>query len=501
MRERITYMTSPMSYFTRWPIATRILSSVLEDQGFNIDFFDAGLLCGSKSINEFRSNINNKPEFTEPKTGHDVLTKNLLGGGGSFFSKFSNFYVGAGMLDEFILNSIKTETVFYSAPFAQDFRIIKILLDNGKRVMMGGTVTSIYGIDEIRNIFQKIGMKPEHEKRLCVIQGYVDKSTPLKQIYEKWEDHVITENNYKTMWDCTTDWSLKNKRIYKSMYNTNVSFLMNSECWWGKCKFCTFHYLPKVDFTEGMSRDKIIEKILILCDLYESRNIFFFDSYMVDTDKNRYIMKALKDEGYKLSIYTGIHMVNQKYINFLNQYQINPFFGLEHTNNDTLKAIDKGYGRDRLEKAFDDLIKYLDRSIRPVFSLISDLPIIANTRTEAIDTIKEHYDYLINQKIRFAKEGINFQPDLKSLRHLHKDNMVTENSLVKVAKDSEFNLDNVVGLWTLYLHMSKVSGISIDRFDKYTNKPLVRFLPNGERLESDLYFIDKKTVTELSTWK
>jgi hypothetical protein len=133
-----------------------------------------------------------------------------------------------------------------------------------------------------------------------------------------------------------------------------------------------------------------------------------------------------------------------------------------------------------------------------------DLPIVENSREKAIDVIKRNYDYIKSKKDLFSKEGfchgIGFQPDLKALRHLPKNTLVTEDGLIREAKPEEFNIKDLIGMWALYYYMGEKSGISLDKFDKVTNKPLVRYLPNGEKLESDLYFVDKEIIREFSTW-
>ena len=488
-------MTSPMSFFTRWSIGTRVLTTVLENQGFSVDFFDASLFCYVKAAYKFKD-IN-----IELDSSHAILTNNAVGGATSNFSRFPHFYVGAGMLDDFILESIKTETVFYSAPFAQDFRIIKTLLENGKRVFLGGTATLIYGYKNIRKSLEALGMTKKQGKNLCILEGYVDQSTPVRKHYSRWIDSVVLHNDLNSIWDCKEDWTLQNKNIYSKLFNTNLGIVLNTSCWWGKCKYCTFPCVPVTDFTEGMSSKEVVKKILALGDMYDSRNIYFFDSYMLGTKRNREIMYALKDEGYKLSIYSGMHLLTEKYIKFLNKAEIDPFIGLEHTDDKTLEAIDKGYDIKQINKSFDNMIKYMDRKIRPVICVMADLPIVADSREEAINIIKKNYEYIMNQKRRFESEGFIFQPDLKSLRHLPMNTLVTKDGLIREASPDEMNLKDLIGIWALYLYMSKESGVSLDKFDKDTNKPLVRFLPNGERLESDLYFMDKEVVRELSTWK
>ena len=347
MKESITLMPSPMSFFTRWPISTRVLTTVLKRcEKFDIQFLDI-LACYVKSVAEFKKLKVDIPD----DSAHSIFTKNHFGAT-SNFSRFPHFYVGAGELDEFILESIKTDTVFYSAPFAQDFRIIRYLLKNGKRVLLGGTSTMIYGIDSIR---KSIG----DSKNLCIVEGYVDLTTDLYGIYKRWEDTKITENDLTTIWDCKEDFTLEKKKIYQHLFNTNLGIVLDTSCWWGKCKYCTFPCVPVVDFTQGMTPKEVVEKINGLGEVYDSKNIYFFDSYMKATKRNREIMYALKDEGYKLSIYTGMHLFNEKYIEFLNRGKIDAFVGLEHVDTKTLKAIDKGYDFEQVELAFDNMLRYM----------------------------------------------------------------------------------------------------------------------------------------------
>jgi hypothetical protein len=502
MKEKITYMSSPMSFFTRWPISTRVLTTVMENQGFNVEFFDASLFCYSKAVSKFKNDI--KIELNSP---HAILTNNAVGGATSNFSRFPHFYVGAGMLDDFILESIKTDVVFYSAPFAQDFRIVKFLLDNGKKVLLGGTATLIYKINSIRNSLRELGATEEQLKSLCIVEGYVDQSTPLKDIYKKWKDHVIQSNDLASIWDCKEDYSLNNKKIYEKLFNTNLGLVLNTSCWWGKCKYCTFYCVPETDFIKDMSDKDVIKKILALGDLYDSRDIYFFDSYLQGTKRNKNIVSALRDEGYKLGTYTGLHLfLNKNYItDFINRGQIDSFIGLEHTNTETLKAINKGLNFEQTNLALNNMLRYMDKTVRPVMCIMADLPIIADSREKAIKIIKDNYQYIIDKKELFTKEGmsngIGFQPDLKSLRHLPLNTLVTKNGLIREATPEEFNLNDLIGIWALYLYMSNESGVKLDKFDMKTNKPLVRFLPNGERLESDLYFMDNEVVRELSTWR
>lgn len=498
MREKITYMTSPMSFFTRWPIANRVMSTVIDDIGkWSVDFFDAALHCYVKSVYAFRK-MDKKFD-----SAHACFSYNHFGAT-SNFSRFPHFYVAAGMCDDFILESIKTDTVFYSAPFAQDFRIIQLLLENGKRVFLGGTATMIY--DDIRENLTRLGATEEHQKNLCIVNGYVDRSTPLWDYYKKWEDVTITENDFLSMWDCMTDWTLENRKIYEGLFNTNLGLVLDTDCWWGKCKYCTFYCVPVVDFTKGLSAKELTKKIVALGDLYRSRNIYFFDAYLKDTKKFREtIFSLVEDHGFKNGTYTGMHVFHKKYLDFLNRGKIDPFIGLEHTNSKTLKYIDKGFDFETLHQMFDNMYRYLNDDIRPVMCIMGDLPIIADSRGEAITDILSNYEYIYNQRERFIKagkaNGIGFQVDLKGLRHLPLNTIVTKDGLIREASPEEFNLKDVIGLWTAYLYMSEAQGIPLDKFDLYTNKPLVRFLPNGEKLESDLYFMGKELVNDFSTWR
>ena len=103
----------------------------------------------------------------------------------------------------------------------------------------------------------------------------------------------------------------------------------------------------------------------------------------------------------------------------------------------------------------------MDKTIRPVICIMADLPIVTDSRDEAIKIIQDNYDYIKQKKDLFTREGlsngIGFQPDLKSLRHLPMNTLVSEDGLIREAKKDEFNLKTLTGIWALYLYMSKVS--------------------------------------------
>lgn len=488
-----------MNLYTRWMISTRVLSSLLNRiNKFDVSFVDP-IKFYSASISKFKE-INIK---IDDSSSHSIMTKNHFGAT-SNFSRFPHFFIASGELDQMIISSVDTDVVFYSAPFIQDLRIIKILLEAKKRVLLGGTCVIIYGIKEIRKTLVKIGLDEKLLDNLCIVNGYVDLTTNLYDIYKRWEDVDIKENNFNTLWDCKEDYSLNNFNIYRKLFNTHLGLVLDTSCWWGKCKYCTFPCVPVIDFTLGLPTQDVINKIINIANLYKSNNIYFFDSYMRATKRNKEIMFQLKENGFKLSIYSGVHLINKNYIDFLNKAEIDPFMGVETHIDSSLKEIDKGYKSSDIDNTFKEFLMYLDKKIRPVICLMADLPILSETKEKAITEIKNNYDYFKQKLDLFKKEGMSngmgFQPDLKMLRHLPKNTIASKGGLIREASDEEFNINDLVGLWAVYLYMSKASGIKIDKFDKFSNIPITRFLPNGERLESDLYFVDKEIIKEFSTW-
>ena len=503
----ITLFSSPQTFFTRYPISSRILTSNLEkEKRFRIhSTATIPLMCYTKSVTllqqKYKSILENSDEtyarYADAWCGSTV------------FGRFPIFYIFSGKFDREILDRLETEVIFFTAYTVLDFRVVKILLNDNRKVVLGGSSTFVYEPELIRKFLLEMGADEDKVKNnLIVVRGYVDKNTDLYKIFEKWEDTEIKENDFSSFWDCTEDVYMKHVRVYKGFFNTEIGALLTPTCWWGKCTFCTYTCFPHNDFIKGVSVDKLVEHFNIISKNYDSRNIFFHDSYINPTAKSKELFKRLSEEGFKMSFYTGIKLLkNPKYIDFLNDCNMDRIYiGAEHSNDFQLETINKGYGRKELFEMIDVFKKHLKREIIPVILLMVDLPSNAPSKKDAIQEIKDNYRTFYDIRQELKNEGFAWgagcQFNLAPLRHFPKTNLVDGN-LLRHATSDQMSSDQLIGIFGMYKYLSEKLDIDISEIEnsKCLSEPLVRYLPNGEMLESDMFYVDKEVIEDISRWK
>jgi hypothetical protein len=493
MKIDISYLTSPQTWFSRFPISSRILTSnIVNDKRFNVHFTEQiPLICYTKAFNiwktKYRDMITGKDPYDIFVTGTDIS-----------YGRFPLFYIFTGALDNIILENIKTEIVFLTANTVLDFRIAKILLKDKRKVVMGGSATMIYEPHEIRTMLSHMGVEAEAKDNLIIVSGYVDLKTDLYDIFSKWVDKTLTENDFSTFWDCTEDGFMDYVKIYRKLFGTNLNGLMTSKCWYGKCRFCTYGCLPKVDFTDDVSVQRIIDHFKTLRKNYESNNIFFNDSYMVNTPYNKEVLMGLTEEGFEVSIYTGVKLLNnKKYLDFVNEVNMGRLcIGIESLSNYALDYINKGYGFGEIARMVEGLKDNLNRNITPIFLIMCDLPV------SSIKRIRTMYRALYYMRHELANAGIGngvgCQFNLSPLRHYPKTNLI-DGDVLRHAH----NRKDLMGILGLYEYFHEKLDINIDevRNTNVLNQPMHRYLPDGEQIKSDIHYVDEKFIKDIVEWK
>jgi hypothetical protein len=493
MKTDISLLSSPQTWFSRFPISSRILTSnLINNRKFNVHFTEQiPLICYTKALKIWREKYSKMISGDSP---YDIF----VGGTDITYGRFPLFYIFTGALDNNILENIKTEVVFLTANTVLDFRIAKILLADKRKVVMGGSATMIYEPYEIRTMLSHMGVEAEAKDNLIIVSGYVDLKTDLHDIFDKWVDKQLTENDFSTFWDCTEDGFMDYVKIYRKLFGTNLNALMTSKCWWGKCRFCTYGCLPKVDFTEGVPVNKIVNHFKTLRKNYESSNIFFNDSYMVNTDYNKQVLKSLSDEGFEVSIYTGVMLLqNEKYLNFVNEINMGRLcIGVESMNNYALNYINKGYKFWDIANMIEMFKTYLSKTVTPIFLIMCDLPV------DHVDKIRSMYKSLYFMREELAKEGfaegVGCQFNLSPLRHYPKTNLI-DGDVLRHAD----NREDLMGILGLYEYFHEKFDINIDevRNTNVLNQPMHRYLPSGEKIKSDIHYVDNEIIKDIVKWK
>ncbi len=506
MKEKITLLSTPQTYFTRYPISSKVLNSNLRRDGrfeiHNVD--DISLICYGKAVKALEDKY--KPILNKIDTPYSHYAR--IWAGGTPISRFSIFYTYTGAFDEYILSKIPTRDILCTAYTILDFRLVKTLLNDNRRVMLGGSSTFIYDPEMIRKFMLEMGVDREKvENNLIVVRGYVDLTTDLYSIYKNWKDYKITENDFSTIWDCIEDNLTEKVNIYNSLFHTGLNALLTSKCWWGKCKFCTYTCFPKHDLTEGVPVEKIVRYFKKISKSYKSNNIFFNDSYLVNNDYNKQLFKRLTEEGFTKSLYTGVLLLKRPdYIDFLNENNVTSMLiGVETTIDSSLKFINKGYTRKDIFEMVDMLKKRLNKNTVPDFLLMCDIPLDAPNRKDAIRQIREGYKILLDIREDLASAGIGngegCRYALAPLRHFPRTDLA-DGKLLRI-ESFDRKINDLIGIVPMYKYLGKVLDIDISDIEnaKCLSEPIMRYLPNGEPLESDANFLDKDTIVELGTWR
>jgi len=504
MKTEITLFSSPQTFFTRYPIASRILTTnLLREPRFKVNYTDTiPLMSYTKSLAKMGSDY--RPILERLDETYSTYARWWCGY--TTFGRFPIFYTFTGALDKDILAKLPSETILFTAYTILDIRVVKTLLNDKRKVVLGGSATFIYTPEMIRAYLIKMGIpKDITEKNLIIVQGYVDLKTDLYKIISDWKDTEIVENDFSTFWDCTEDNFMNHVKIYKQLFNTGINALLTSTCWWGKCSFCTYTCFPKYNFAENTTTDKLADYFREISRKYESKNIFFNDSYLIDSEYNRDLFQKLSKENYEMSFYTGVLLVKRpKYIEFLNSNSVDRIYiGIETTNNFSLNYINKGYSRKEIIEMVENMKKYMNKSVTPVFLTMVDLPVDAVNENDAINQIRDNYKFLydIRQDLASAGigKGIGCQFSLAPLRHFPKTDLIDD----KYLKAGDPHSNNLIGVFRMYKYLNEKLGINIDEIynSACLSEPMTRHLSNGEILQPDMVYADKEIIEDLVQWK
>lgn len=409
--EDVTFTISPLLKLDDYPISSRVITTNLEN---------------NKTINPDYSSalIKTNLIFKEKYCRNNIYSNNI-----DLYLKrrqqihFNTFVINSEDIHSLILSSIKRELVIYSSMSLDALYIIKLLLNHGKKVVLGGAFVFIYDSETIRKILVDLGTDLDKLKNIIIVKGYVDLTTDFSEIIKNWKDVEIKNNRLSTIYECEKDYLLNYSQILKThriFPRLLISF--NQICPYLKCRYCNHKYLPDVKFIE--ESDKVIDNINSLKYKYNNDFIFITDSYFHFTPDVRYILDNLK--GYKFSIFTGISQLKKRdTIEYINKYIDTITVGMESTIDFALSYVKKGYLYQDILDAIDNVIKYMDRDKNIFFNVIIDLPM------DSIENCLLNFKRLKDIKERFISEGfINFHFNPHALKIDSCWNMI-DNSFIR----------------------------------------------------------------------
>jgi hypothetical protein len=485
-------------------MATRIITeNLVRNERLEVAFSDM-------PVRPFSSNIDKD------------LYKKILAGAGSRFSPnvmafleqkymvYNIFYVfmAQGYFDEYILINPDTEYNILTCLNFCDLLILKHLLQNNKKVVLGGPLINI-GLSPsfIRKFMKLMGVHPSKlVKDLIIVSGNIDLTTDLYQIIQDWEDTTIISNDYGTAFECERDFL---QDLYESSDAIPVHLGFSNHCWYGRCKFCTYRELPKMNFLARQEISAVADSIHNLMNTFGSDHIRFIDSYFRrNSAQVQEILEQIK--GYHITVYTGITLLKDKrYIEFLNRYVDCLLIGLESTSDFSLHQVDKGYTSRDIEIAVDNIIKYMKRDIFLEISIILDLP------CRDSEDVRTNYIKIAELKERLADEGFRIAfhmnilsvfPNLELLNtgerllsssrdHSKMDLSTGKNYIINILR--KCGMDRPLQLPSNRVLRDEENSYNLHYGYISSDVPVLRYDVNGNLLPSDLELMDETVMRSI----
>lgn len=421
-------------------------------------------------------------------------------------------FIAQGYFDEYILIDPDTEYNILTCLNFCDLLILKHLLQNNKKVLLGGPLINI-GLSPsfIRKFMKLMGVHPSKLiENLIIVSGNIDLTTDLYEIIRNWKDTAIINNSYGTVYECERDFL---KDLYESSSAIPVHLGFSNHCWYGKCKFCTYRELPKMNFLAGQETGTVADSIHSLMNTFGSDRIRFIDSYFRSNSAQvQEILEQIKQ--YHITVYTGITLLKDKqYIDFLNNYVDCLLIGLESMSDFSLRQVDKGYtGRD-IEIAVDNIIKYMNKDIFLEISIILDLP------AKGSEDVRTNYRKISELKERLTGEGfrvafhmniLSVFPNLEllhtkegllksSTNHADMNHATGKNYIINILR--KCGMDRPLQLPSDCVIRDEDNAHNLLYGYISSDVPVVRYDVNGNALPSDLALMDEAVMKEILTRK
>jgi hypothetical protein len=410
---------------------------------------------------------------------------------------------------EKFLSSIKGDYLLYSMCVGPiDYAILSYCLNNGIRIVLGGSEINMTSNDDIRKNLMTFGAKEKNLKNAIFVKGYVTQKTDLHSIIKKWKNVKLDkDDNIKNIVYAKNDYTRNDtfKSMRKIFNKINPHFLnnviwpndiivfpLNSLCPWNKCRFCRYCEIDNIDLLGDTSEKEIINGIMDICHNLNCYNIFISDAYFSFTDKRIRILKKLNNNGVKFICQTGINSLkNEEYTKKMFEYFDIVCVGMETTTDFGLYALNKGYKWEDIKKAMNNIKKYYNGK-----SLISINHII-DTPCYDIEDIYLNYKRLIELKEEMKDLNINFTYSSKLLNISTPKIFKSFSDLKLIRKPKEGNLS---GRFLLWEELNKT--LDVSNFYNLDGLPFERIDKNGNLIDSDINIIEKEIFKKLMDgWK
>ncbi len=491
---KVTYCASPVLAVREFNMANRILTSNLLkndklDVNFNYSAFDCYMKYDKQSFESAK--LFDHPFRHSPQLWKETLRLHL-----------STYHYPEIFADKFYTDVILMSCLsnWYDYPF------IAALLNKGHKLVLGGTNFKLWRSPEwVRNMMISLGVKEKYLDNFIIVYGVVDLTTDLHKIIKDWKNVKITENDFSTVWDCEIDYlenikntlcnvvgmDLKSESARKNF--SNVTFLLNNLCWWGKCAFCGFVLQEKMDFDRGVKAERIAQNIINTARRLDANRIYFSNDYFSFNKKTKGILEILKNasEDYKISCYSGILACkDEEYLHNVNKYNLKYLkIGLEAGTDFALGMLNKGYGVAEVDDTVEKMSKILNKDVEITLHSIVDSP------QRSRDEIRQNYNNFLRWRDTLRESGIHTNVVASSYAIIEEvnDDKCIDNVFIQPCEIDEAQSGRIKFLNELRNSFGDV--VNLKSYDHVV--PFNRIGFNGETLPTDFEVVPEETLDEL----
>lgn len=434
----VTYTIPPTFRLEGSPIASRILTTnLVRDKRINESFSEAVAYT-----NMLTPEI---PDYVEKwiSTLPANIGRHLREKGKEFIFPSVVF----NTLEDYIVDTLDNEYILITILSPEDLYTIKILLNAGRKVVMGGTPTFLWSFEFLRKTLSDMGTK--NLENLIIVKGHVGLDTDIYSIIKNWKDVVLTNFSATTLYDCDEDYLSDQSLIFRnSGVKYDANFIFRQRCFYSKCNHCNHRRVKRVNFIEGLTTRDVTSNIRHIMKKFEANRIFLVDSYLEFLPDTVDILIALRKDFF-FHVYAGVDMMlNDEYCDYINAFIDSFMIGFETLSPFALKYLNKNHTVGDVDKLVDKIIKRIDRDKVVIFNMMVDLPyesredIIENYRK--IKEIKQRMTDEGFEKFRLNPIALYIQPQLnlidnKFIRRTHVDdwNVVGRNYVKKQLDDMD----------------------------------------------------------------
>jgi radical SAM superfamily enzyme YgiQ (UPF0313 family) len=478
-KHAVSFLLSPTTAITWYPPASRVLTSaLLGNSRLQVTLSDAPVNVFLDSFRQHRRALHGRTE-TDALESYARLP----------FRVAPHLDVATGRYDDRVLASLPTELVLLSSLSIFDLFVVKRLLDAGKRVLLGGNLTSLYSPSQLRALLVELGAdRARVERDLVAVRGYVTPETDLAALIDRWRDAEVAPVDHRGLFTCREDLLTPFlSAIATVTRRVKLAIPLSSGCWYGECEFCTARNQPALDFAAGLGAEEVVAHLKELSALYGTEEIVLTDNYLGFTPREQDIL--LRRRPLRVTVYSGVRLLcNPEIAMRANRCADGLRIGIESGSDFALAQMKKGFGFDAVERAIQNLIDHCDRDKELTLLIVYDLP------HESADDVRRGFGRLVELKSRLLAAGFRRVQVSGFPLFSFPGTPVLASPFLEARSLSAVSDEELCGAWVLQRWYERARGVRLPAELASLITPYRRRGRDGASLPSDFNLLDRATV-------